>query len=242
LDHLGNRVHLQLNLVHSPSEGSYVSTAEAVAWHILKRADHFMRRSDLSLEALSAMLFAACSTYNASPTSYRWGHGSPYELWHLDRMSMLHFLFAPGTLVCFLGPSGTDCGIYLMPGDSRLHIVYELRSRSLTLVTTPTRASTFLSSSLRSIADPDSCFGYPVASPCAAPALGIPILVDSQLALAPTCWIEARMLEFSRATPPRLRWRAREDGGVACSELGNGLPPQAPVVVNPLIPAPTHRA
>ena len=97
-------------------------------------------------------------------------------------MSMLHFLFAPGTMVCFPGPSGTDCGLYVMPGDSRLHIVYELRSRSLSLVTAPTQASTFLSSTLRSTIDPGNCFGYPATSPHAAPALGIPVLVDSLLA------------------------------------------------------------
>ena len=131
---------------------------------------------------------------------------------------MLHFLFVPGTVVCFPGPSGTDCGLYIMPGDSRLHVVYELRSRSLSLVPTPSKASTFLTSALCSAQDPGACFGYPAGSPHATPALGIPVLVDSQLALAPAQWIEDRMLEFSRAASlSRLNWATREDGGVACS-------------------------
>ncbi len=45
---VGNSMRLLVALEHSPSEGSYVSKAEAVALHILARADHFMRRSDLS--------------------------------------------------------------------------------------------------------------------------------------------------------------------------------------------------
>jgi hypothetical protein len=51
-DHNGNSMRLLVTLERSPSEGSYVSAAEAVAWHILARADNFMRRSDLCLEVL----------------------------------------------------------------------------------------------------------------------------------------------------------------------------------------------
>jgi hypothetical protein len=199
-----------------------------VAWHILARADTFMRRSDLSFEVLTAMLFAACNAYNVSPRHYQWGQGSPYELWRLDRVSMLHFLFVPGTMVCFPGPSGTDCGLYLMPGDSGLHVVYELRSRSLTLVPAPSPTSSFLASALRSTQDPGDCFRYPAALH-AAPALGIPVLVDSQLALAPARWLEARMLAFScAASPSRTTWRVREDGGVACRVPWTDPPPLSP--------------
>ena len=71
--HHGSNVSFFVTLEHSPSEGSYVSAAEAVAWHILARADTFLRRSDLSFEVLTAMLFAACNAYNISPRRYPWG-------------------------------------------------------------------------------------------------------------------------------------------------------------------------
>jgi len=223
LDSDGTTLLLTVNLLRRPSDGSYVSTAEATAWHVLARADHFLRQGDLSLELLPAMLHAACYAFNASPKRYHWGHGSSYDLWHVDRVCMTDFPFVPGTAVCFDTAFGVECGLYIAPYGPHQHHAYNLSTSSLTATALPLALSHTTLTALRSSPSTNAAFVYPQLSVNSASALGSPILMDGHLALAHDTWITSRTPGLRRASsPPRSGWIHR--GGVPHSYLWSPTP------------------